>query len=304
MSFDWDDLRYFLSVARAGRLTAAAPRMGTDHATVSRRVRALEERLGAALFTRSPRGYTLTDMDERLLRYAEEMESTSAKIQNDIAGERLSLSGAVRIGAPDGFGAFFLAPRIGELARRNPELDLQIVAMPRIFSLSKREADIAISLSRPERGRLVSRKLTDYSLHVYASRHYLERHPAITGRDDFSDHLLIGYISELIFAPELDYITHIGEKLSPRLSSTNLFAQLRATMAGTGLCILPDFMTSGNSDLVRVLPEEIELKRTFWLTVHEDVRESARVRTAIRFIVSAVEEARGEFMNFHGSVEE
>ena len=104
MSFDWNDLRYFISVARTGRLTTAAPRMGTDHATVSRRIRALEESLGAALFNRSPRGYTLTDMGERLLRYAEDMETTSAHIQNDIAGERFSLSGVVRVGAPDGLG--------------------------------------------------------------------------------------------------------------------------------------------------------------------------------------------------------
>lgn len=299
MSFDWNDLRYFISVARTGRLTTAAPRMGTDHATVSRRIRALEESLGAALFNRSPRGYTLTDMGERLLRYAEDMETTSAHIQNDIAGERFSLSGVVRVGAPDGFGAFFLAPRIGDLVKRNPELDLQIVAMPRIFSLSKREADVAIGLSQPKRGRLFSRKLTDYSLHVYASRDYLQKHEPILRREDFSNHLLIGYIQEMIYAPELDYILHIGERLRPRLSSTNLIAQMRATQAGNGLCILPDFMAGHDPDLVPVLPAEVELKRSFWLVAHEDSRESARVRTVMRFVADKVDEARGDFMNFH-----
>jgi DNA-binding transcriptional LysR family regulator len=296
MAFDWDDLRYFLSVARTGKLTAAALRMGTDHATISRRVRALEERLGAALFSRSPRGYTLTDAGDRLLKHAEEIESAAANIHNEIAGEKFSLSGAVRIGAPDGFGAFFLAPRVGELVTKNPELELQLVAMPRMFSLSKREADIAIGLSRPEHGRLFSRKLTDYTLHLYASRDYLRNNGPITRKEEFADHVLIGYIPELIFAPELDYIFNIGEHLGPRLSSTNLFAQMRATEAGTGLCILPDFMARHVPALVPVLPQVIELKRTFWLIAHQDSRDSARVQTVIRFIVDQVDRAHGQFM--------
>ncbi|MBP1849554.1 LysR family transcriptional regulator [Rhizobium halophytocola] len=297
MAFDWDDLRYFLSVARTGRLTAAAARMATDHATISRRVRALEEKLGAALFTRSPRGYTLTDVGESLLRHAEDIESTAGKIQNEIAGERFSLSGAVRIGAPDGFGAFFLAPRIGQLSRRNPELELQIVAMPRLFNLSKRETDIAISLSRPERGRLFSRKLTDYTLHVYAAGSYLAEHEPIRRREDLASHLLIGYIPELIYAPELDYIYTIGEALSPRLSSTSLLGQARATEAGSGLCILPDFMARHMPLLQPVLPETIELRRTFWLTAHQDSRDSARVQTVIQFLVEQVEISSGEFVD-------
>jgi DNA-binding transcriptional LysR family regulator len=299
MLFDWDDLRYFLSVARTGRLTAAAGRMGTDHATVSRRVRALEEKLGAALFTRSPRGYTLTDIGERLLKHAEDIESTAAHIQNDIAGERFSLSGAVRIGAPDGFGSFFLAPRIGELAARNPELELQIVAMPRVFNLSKREADIAISLSRPERGRLFSRKLVDYTLHLYASKDYLRRHGPITRKEEFARHLLIGYIPELIYTPELEYLYAVGENLSARLSSTNLIAQLKATEAGTGLCILPDFIAGDLPSLVPVLPDMVELRRTFWLIAHEDSRESARVQTVIQFIAEQVEQSHRDFVRSH-----
>nr|WP_193175235.1 LysR family transcriptional regulator [Oricola nitratireducens] len=301
MAFDWDDLRYFLSVARTGRLTAAARRMGTDHATVSRRVSALERELGADLFARSPRGYSLTGAGERLLIHAENIESSAATIQNDIAGEKFSLSGAVRIGAPDGFGAFFLAPRIGELADRHPQLELQIVAMPRVFSLSKREADIAIGLERPNKGRLYSRKLTDYTLHVYAARTYLETHTPITSRQDLTDHLLIGYISELVFTPELDYLKDIGDNFVPRLSSTNLFAQLHATQAGAGLCILPDFMAHGTTDLVKVIPEQLEFVRTFWIMAHLDLRDTARIRTVIEFISEKVTENNAIFSERFGA---
>ena len=203
----------------------------------------------------------------------------------------------MRIGAPDGFGAFFLAPRIGDLIHRHPQLELQIVAMPRVFSLSRREADIAIGLERPDKGRLFSRKLTDYSLHVYAARSYLDRHGPIARRQDLADHPLIGYIPELIFTPELDYLGDIGDKLTPRLSSTNLFAQMRATKAGAGLCILPDFMTRDAPDLVRVLPGDIELVRTFWIMAHLDSRESARIQTVIEFIAERVAAERAAFID-------
>lgn len=295
MSFDWNDLRYFLSVARTGRLTAAARRMGTDHATVSRRVTSLEQKLGATLFSRSPRGYSLTDTGERLLAHAEAIESSAAHAQNEIAGEKYSLSGAVRIGAPDGFGAFFLAPRLTELAGRHPQLELQIVAMPRMFSLSKREADIAIGLARPDKGRLFSRKLIDYTLHVYAASRYLENTAPIKGPEDFREHPLIGYIPDLIFMPELDYMGTVADNLTPHLSSTNLFAQMHATEAGAGLCILPDFLARDRPGLVSVLPERIELTRTFWIMAHLDSRESTRIQTVIAFISDQVKQARHLF---------
>jgi DNA-binding transcriptional LysR family regulator len=295
MSLDWSDLRYFLSVARTGRLTVASRQLGTDHATVSRRIKALEQALGARLFERSPRGYSLTQAGERLMIHAEQMESAAARMQGDVAGESLALGGAVRIGAPDGFGAFFLAPRIGQLTARYPELELQIIAMPRVFSLSKREADIAIGLTRPTEGRLVSRKLTDYRLHLYASRQYLEGHEPIAETDDLSRHAMIGYISDLIFAPQLDYLPQVSPKVKTRLTSSNLLAQMRATQAGAGLCVLPDFMACEDRDLLPVLADHVELSRTFWLIIHADLRDTARVRVVSDFVVEQVEANRSRF---------
>lgn len=253
MSFDWSHLRFFLAVARTGRLTTAAAQLATDHATVSRQIAALEQALSARLFERSPRGSVLTTAGEQLLAHVEQMENVAARIQNDIAGSDLALSGAVRIGAPDGFGSSFLAPRIGELCRRYPALDVQLIAMPRIFSLSKREADIAIGLTRPTEGRLVARKLTDYHLHLYASRTYLASHPPIEKPDDLADHVMIGYIPDLIFTPELDYLPQVPADLKVRLTSSNLIAQMRATAAGTGICVIPDFLVADEPDLVPVL---------------------------------------------------
>ncbi|WP_322866901.1 LysR family transcriptional regulator [Aquicoccus sp. G2-2] len=299
MAFNWNDLRYFLAIARTGRVTAAASRLGTDHATVSRRVASLEKRLQAKLFERSPRGYALTDTGERLLRHAERIETETARIQDDIGGEIYTLSGSVRIGTPDGFGSYFLTPWLADLALANPELHLQLVATPRVFSLSKREADIAIVLARPEKGRLFSRKLTDYTLHLYAHRDYLEAAPPITSKDDLAGHLLVGYIPDLIYTPELDYFAAVAGDLAPRLSSTNLFAQLRAADSGKGLAILPDFLTRHAPDLVPVLPELFEIRRSLWLVAHQDLRDSVRVRTVMSFIADQVVAARDEFLPDH-----
>ena len=294
--FDWDDLRFFLAVARAGRLTVAARRLGADHATVSRRITALEDALKAKLFERRPQGYALTEHGERLLAKAETIESEALAAQSEIGGADLALSGTVRIGAPDGFGTFFLAPRIGQLAERYPELEIQLVAMPRLLSLSKREADIAISLNPPKEGKIVARKLADYRLGLYAAPAYLAARPAIAAPQDLFDHQLIGYIDDLIFTPELDYLDDIAKGLRPRLQSSNLIAQMHATIAGAGICVLPDFMAAGDPHLVPVLRRDVELVRSFWLIVHADLRDVARVRATVDFLVREAKAARAILM--------
>ena len=293
--FDWDDLRFFLAVARAGRLTVAARRLGADHATVSRRITSLETALKATLFERRPQGYTLTPHGERLVTAAEAIESAALAASSDIGGADLALSGAVRVGAPDGFGTIFLAPRTVKLAERYPELEIQLIAMPRLLSLSKREADIAISLSPPKEGKIVARKLTDYRLGLYASEAYVAAAPAIRSPEDLFAHPLIGYIDDLIFMPELDYLDEIAKGLRPRLQSSSLVAQMEATLAGAGVCVLPHFMTAGRPGLVRVLPEA-ELTRTFWLIVHAELKDVARVRAMVDFLVREVKAARGLFL--------
>lgn len=291
MKFDWDDLRYFLSVARAGRLTVAAKRLGADHATVSRRISSLESALKAKLFERRPHGYQLTAQGERLLANAEAIETHALAAQSEIGGADLSLSGAVRIGAPDGLGAMFLAPRITALAERYPELEIQLVAMSRIPSLSKREADIAISLNPPREGRILARKLGDYDLALYASPDYLAAAPPVRTVNDLFAHRIVGYIDNLIYSPELDYLDEVAKGLRPRIQSSSILAQLAATEAGAGICVLPRFMT-GDARLQRVLADQVTLTRSFWLIVHADLRDVARIRATMDFLVREIRAAR------------
>ncbi len=294
--YNWDDLRFFLAVARSGRLTAAARQLGAEHTTVSRRITNLERDMNAKLFERRPQGYTLTEQGSKLLISAEELESVAIAAQGEISGSDYALSGAVRIGSPEGFGTYFLAPCLARLSLIHRDLDIQLIARPRVFSLSKREADIAISLERPREGRLHSRKLTDYTLSLYASKAYLEDNPEPKTLTDLSNHRIIGYIDDLIFTPELDYLPQISKSLHPKLASTSLVAQMVATKAGAGICILPTFMAANEPDLVPVLPEKVQLTRSFWLIIHSDMRKLARIKTVSDFIASEVRSQKARFL--------
>lgn len=292
-SFDWDLLRSFLVVARTGRLTAAARAMKLDHSTLSRRMYALEKDLGVTLFDRRLSGYPLTTQGERLLARAEEIESGMIGIQSAIAGDDAQVAGTVRIGAPDGFGTAFLAPRIGALCARHPGLEIELVATPRSFSLSKREADIGIGLSAPKGGRHHARRLTDYELGLYAAPGMrglaeIEAPADLTGRS------FVGYIDDLIFTPELDYLSSVSRDVSARLRSSNLIAQMNAAAAGAGLCVLPCFLARARPDLVRVLPAEVKIVRAFWMVVHSDMRQLSRIRATADFIAEEVRRA-GDF---------
>lgn len=294
--FDWSDLRFFLAVARAGKLTLAARQLGVEHSTVGRRIAALELTLGAKLFDRQPSGYVLTAHGDHLLASAEAMETLASAAQQEIGGADFGVSGTVRIGAPDGFGTYFLAPRMGRLAAQHPALEIQFLAMPRVFNLTKREADIAISLSRPKQGRLHARKLTDYRLRLYASRDYLKAHGPIENRAALLRHTFISYVDELLYAPELDYAPLVTKDLRPRVKSSSLVAQFMAVRAGAGIAVLPRFMADSDPGLAPILPEEVELTRTFWLITHADTRLLARVRVAADFIAREAQEARSLFL--------
>ncbi len=285
---DWDDLRVFLAVARADSLSGAGRRLKIDPATVGRRIARLEEAIGARLFQKSPQGYALTDEGTRLLPHAERAETAARAAAESLSGPE-GLTGQIRLGAPDGCANYLLPQVIARICDANPGLEVQIVALPRLFNLSKREADMAIGVSRPEAGRLTVQKLTDYRLHLAASRSYLAEHP-VQGPDDLRHHRFIGYIPDLIFDKELDYLAEIGGP-PVTFSSNSVSVQLNFLRQGAGLGVVHDFALPSAPELVRVLPDNIRLVRSFWLIRHAD---DARVPRLTRFAEALLRAVRVE----------
>jgi DNA-binding transcriptional LysR family regulator len=284
---DWDNIRIFLRVARAGQFSAAASQLRIDNGTVGRRITALEKSLGVRLFDRQTTGCVLTGAGDRLYKAAEEVESQLLRAQGDLSQSDLELSGTVRIAAPDGFTTLFLCSRLGRLKAQYPALTVQLVPMSRTFSLSKREADLAITIERPEEGRLSIRKLIDYSLHFYAAKTYLAERGCPQRLEDLQGHCLLTYVQDLIFADQLNFMPELYGPTYSRLECSTAVGQLEAVRGGAGIGILHDYAARRDEQLQIVLPDTV-FERSYWIVTHLDMRELSRVRAMSEFILAEV----------------
>lgn len=284
---NWDDARLFLAVARSGQMLGAARRLGLNQATLSRRVQLLEQSLQVTLLIRRPHGCDLTDEGRALVDRLERIESEFLHAESEIRGRDVEVTGTVRIGAPDGFGTAFLAPRLKLLADRHPGLAVQLVPVPRSFSLSRREADIAIIVGRPERGQLVARKLMDYTLSLYAAPEYLRLAPPLASAADLGAHALVGYVEDLIYAPGLDYVQEISRSWTNRIEVSSALGQQEVVRAGGGIGLLHDYLVTPQMGLVRVLPD-LRIAREYWLVYHESLRDVRRLQVTTEFLTEIV----------------
>ncbi len=274
---EWDDLRIFLAVARSESLSGAGKRLGLDPATVGRRIGRLEDATGARLFLKSPQGYALTEEGAALIPHAEAAEAALSGAQEVLTGGKgAGLSGQIRLGAPDGCANYVLPQVICAICDENPGLEVQIVALPRVFNLSKREADMAIGVSRPQAGRLTVQKLTDYRLHLAAHPDYLAKAPPLHALADLAAHRVVGYIADMIFDRELDYLSGLGAG-APPMASNSVSVQLQLLRAGAGVGVVHDFALPFAPELVKLLPAALGLTRAFWLIRHEGDARSARL---------------------------
>lgn len=290
---NWDNLRIFLAVARSGQILAAAKALHLNHATVARRLDQLEEDLDTKLFERRTTGTVLTPAGEKLLARAERVESEL--LQADAATASNTVSGTVRVGAPDGFGTFHLAPSLAKLANAHPGLTIQLVPLPRTFSLSRREADIIVTIERPKMGRAVIKKLTDYSLSVYAAKPYLKRHGNIQSTDDLTGRLFITYVEDIAYSRALDYTAELARLMPRHYECGSVIAQMEAVRAGEGIGILHDYAAAQYPELARILPG-MRFTRTYWLMSHPDTHDTARVSAVYRAIVEGVKAKAGTFL--------
>jgi DNA-binding transcriptional LysR family regulator len=287
--FDWDDLRVFLAVARTRKIAPAARALGIDATTIARRLARLEKTLGPELFEMGAGERTLTARGQALLRHAESVESATLAAMEDVTGHEHHLTGQVRLSVAEGFGTWVLAPGLAEFSQRHPGIRLDLITASGFLNPSKREADMAVMLARPQRGRLSVRRMGDYHLHLYAAPDYLARAGTPQSTADLRNHVLAGYVPEFIFSPELDYLDEVEAGLEASLRATSINMQHRMITEGAAIGVLPDFIARRDCALVPVLADQVEIMRSFWLVTHGDLKKLPRIAAVAHWLQERIE---------------
>ncbi|WP_319005068.1 LysR family transcriptional regulator [Acuticoccus sediminis] len=280
---DWENLRHFRGFVATGSLSGAARALGVEHATVARRIAALEAQLALKLVDRRGRRLTLTPDGARIAALAKTMEADAAAISRAAAGSRSELSGEVTISAPPALAAARLVAPLAALRRQHPALAIRLIGEPRSAALALREADIAIRLSRPEAGELTIRKVGVMAFALYATRAYLDDTPEAAWT-------FIGYDAPLEAAPQQVRLREIAGGRPIAFAASTAEIQFAAARAGAGVAMLPDFLAGDDPALVRVGTEADVFRRDIWLAVHSDMTSAATVRVAIDALGPALSE--------------
>lgn len=271
----WDDYRCFLTLARAGSFSAAARMLHVDHTTVARRIDALEKDLGVKLVERLAREVTLTDTGRKLAAMGDPVEEAMADIARTAAGAKTDLAGVVHISAPPSLAAMVLAPKLTELRCQYPDIDIVLSGEKGFANLNRREADIALRLSRPQSPGLVARKLRAIPFFFYASHTYERQEEEW----DF-----IAYDETYDTLPQQAWLL---ERLGSRrviLRSSDAGAQAQAAASGLGVAVLPDYLGDSDPRLMRLHSPLAPPCRELWMLVHDDIRRVPCVRAVMDFL--------------------
>ncbi|MHA3019130.1 LysR family transcriptional regulator [Mycobacterium sp. BMJ-28] len=277
-----DDLLVLLAVGRTGRYVTAAEQLGINHTTISRRIAALERAIGARVLTRVGSSWELTDRGREALAAAEAVEAAVHSL-NRAPGQSPALAGVVRISATDGFSAYIAAPAAAQVQRRHPKVAVEIVAATRRASQYRSSVDIEIVVGEPTVRRALAIRLGDYRLGLYGSRSYLAEQGTPASVDEVAHHPLVYFIDSMLQVDDLDLAANFAPAMRESITSTNVFVHVEATRAAAGLGLLPCFMADRWPDLIRVLPDAVSARLTYWLVT--------RAETLRRPEVSAVVEA-------------
>jgi DNA-binding transcriptional LysR family regulator len=286
-TMNWDDLRFVLALCRAGSLARAARDLRVDHTTVGRRIEAIEADLGLRLFTRTTTGYVITAEAEGLLPGIQRVEEAVLALERGAQARSEAVEGTVRITSGETFGASYLAPRLAALGRQHPGLTLEIAAGGAILDLARREADIAVRLFRSPHESLVVRRVGELAHSLYASHEYLARHPF---RGSLQEHPILtatpgpGVV-------EAAWVERITSGTRPAFVSNLTAALVEAARSGAGIAVLPRYLGDREPTLRR-LPQRDEPRETIWLTVHQDLQQTRRVRVVLDFLIDCLKKDR------------
>lgn len=264
-----NDLLVLLAVSRTAKFTTAAHNLGLTHSTVSRRIAALEKSLGGRVLARSDDGWELTDLGERAVAVAEQMETAVAELESPGQGPE-TVSGVVRMTATDGFSAYVASPAVAKLRRRHRGLSVEIVTVTRQALQQRSGLDIEVVVGEPRVHRAEAIELGDYELGLYASRDYLAANVTPASVEEVSDHRLVYFVDSMLQVDDLDAPRRLFPEMKDALTSTNVFVHVEATRAGAGIGFLPCFMADRHPDLVRLFPESVAERLPYWMVLRPD----------------------------------
>ncbi len=293
---NWNDLRYFVEVAHKGRLLTVAKRLGVNHTTVARRITALENALEVKLFEQDESGYHLTEVGENLLPLAQQMEDISelAKERAQLSGQ--SLSGNIRIGAPDGFGNSFLAEQITEFLIENTGLTVELLPVPLTHNLLKREVDLYITFEESTNKNIFCRKITDYKLYLYTSKKFIEANNIdLKNIDEITKAPFASYVDDILYTEHLSFNKHIKSNLNNQFQSSTFNAQQQFVANGGGVGVLAYYMACKDPRLVPVFTNQYSFTRSYWLQTPLELRRLASVRKLEKKIMT---QARNDLFKF------
>ena len=284
---DWDRLRVVLVLARGGTLSAAARALAVDHTTVARRLDGFERELGAPLFERGPEGFAPTPLGEAVLTAAERMEAEVNGLLRRIAGADPGVSGTVRLTTTGHLATHLFAPALTGFLARHPGLRMELLGDNRSLDLTRREADLAVRMVRPDTPGLVSRKLGEIAFACYA---------ATGDARDFGAQLFLGYDDPPANAPPHRYLSALVPPERVVLRSNTILPLVEAARAGLGCAVMPCFTAEADPALRRVPAQRAMPPVTLWLLYHEDLRRSPRLRAAVEFVDEVIQARRAALM--------
>ncbi|HYZ64660.1 MAG TPA: LysR family transcriptional regulator [Acetobacteraceae bacterium] len=290
---DWDDLRFFLAVARLGSLSAASRVLKVDPATVGRRVARLEATLEVRCFERRADGYRLTGEGQKLLVHAERVEADLHGLARALDAEDRGIAGLVTVTASDSVALPLLIPALPRLRDKHPGIRIDLISSNQVLSLARREADIAVRTVRPEEGDLLTRRIGTMGYGLYASPDYLERAGVPNTEDDLTRHALLDWFDEYPRVATASWFRKIAERSDRTMRMSGVKERLSAAQAGMGIACL-SFMMARGAGLVRVLPELAVPSVELWLVTHPDSARAKRVRAVMDFIVGTALAANGQ----------
>lgn len=296
---DWDDIRFFLAVARAGSLSAAARALRTSQPTVGRRVDALEGRLGATLFDRHRLGLSLTVAGRGIWETACQMEAAAHAVERHVLGEDARLQGPVRISVTEGMGAIWLTPHLMRFQRENPAITVEIVSDNAVVDLTRGGADIALRLTRPQQPELVGKRVGYLTLRLYASTVYTSVFGAPQNIAEVADHKIVDF-SWIYASARGNRWRALAETHSNiAYRSNSSLAQLNAIVCGFGIGLLPSYVEDLYSTLEPILPYVVWPQQEIWLVSHQDTRGNARIRSALDYLIDLFRAEKDRFRRSH-----